>query len=225
MTLWFQVHPELAEAARTRGPVVTVLPPLSPLRPFVFLQFNCGKKTVGKIIIELFDDIVPTAAKYFLSRCLSSSAAHPEDCLVGKQVTKVLHGVCFVCTISKSQDVGGARLTSKSEPSLRHCESGVVSVRCDGNDVCIALAATLPQYDATHQVIGRVIPICMSVVETIADVPTTADDVPAQAVIISRTGKTDAHGEAEIDVVDVDKKTPDDVGRVLKSENVQRSVL
>lgn len=216
-----QVHPELAEAIRTRGPVKATLPSPSPLRPFVFLQFNVGKMVVGKVVIEVFDDIVPTAAKYFISRCVAGGT---ENCLVGKRVTRVLRGVCFVCDMNKLPD-NATRVAPKAEPSLRHCEQGAVSVRCDGNDFCIALAATLPQYDATHQVIGRVVQTSIDVVENITDVSTTADDQPAKTIVISRTGKTDVHGEVEIDVLDVELKPRDGSGSAFKSEDVQQSVL
>ena len=200
------------------------LPPPSPLRPYVFLQFSVGKKIIGKVVIEVFDDIVPTAAKYFISRCLAGSTGSAEDCLMGKRVTRVLRGVCFVCDINKLPE-NATRVSPKAEPSLRHCEQGAVSIRCDGNDLCIALAATLPQYDVTHQVFGRVIQTSMDVVENIADVSTTADDQPAKTIVISRTGKTDAHGEVEIDVLDVERKPRDGSGSAFKSEDVQQSIL
>jgi hypothetical protein len=52
---------------------VKALPDHDPHRSFVFMDISIGSKAAGRLIIELYDDIIPLGANHLKNRCLSGS--------------------------------------------------------------------------------------------------------------------------------------------------------
>lgn len=195
------------------------LPPLPPplrSRPHVYLQFSINRKDAGKVVIELFDDILPAPARHFQARCTTTA----RDTFSGTRVHKILSGATLFGGISQRYEES---VTMKREASLRHVAPGAVSLSIDGSEFGISLAKAL-QLDDTHQVVGQVVK-GLEVAEKMAELATRTDDVPCQAVVVERCGLTDYEG-----VVDVEATGPggDGVGgeeALAREEDETRNVV
>ena len=65
------VHPQIEHATQELGAsVLPALPPIDINRPHVFLDVSHGGKELGRLVIELFEDVCPVACQAFRTRCL-----------------------------------------------------------------------------------------------------------------------------------------------------------
>ena len=170
------------------------MPPLpSPLRsrPHIFLEFSISRKKIGRVVIELFDDILPAPARHVQARCTATA----RDTFAGTCIHKILGGTSIFGGKSKHYS---ETMSTKRDSSLRHVAPGTLSVSSDGSEVCFSLARAL-QLDDTHQVIGQVTK-GLDLIERIAEISTRGDDFPSQAVVIEKCGLTDADGVVDVEV-------------------------
>ncbi|MEW5309388.1 MAG: hypothetical protein WDW38_001282 [Sanguina aurantia] len=79
-------HPELEAAQAERDSALPTLPERDINHSFVFLDISIGGKPAGRVIIELFCDLLPAAGNHFRNRCLPGSSAS----LVGTSFHKLI---------------------------------------------------------------------------------------------------------------------------------------
>lgn len=167
------------------------LPPPQRSRPHVYLEFSIARRPAGRIVIELFEDLLPAPARHFQARC----AAAAPDSFAGTRVHKLLSGATIFGGRSPAYTDS---IAMRRDAGLRHAAPGAVSIAAaDGAEFCLALAQALP-LDDDYQVVGQIVK-GMEVAQKVADLAIRADDAPAAAVTVERCGWTDADGEADLE--------------------------
>ena len=190
------VHPEVRrmreEEAMGRPP--PPLPDPNPARPHVFFQFSVNRKLIEeRVIVELFDDHIPSAASHFLSLCSSSSPT--STTFQAAPVVKILR---HAAVIGGHRNGAQDPIAIRRESRLQHASPGAVSIKDDGSQFCFSLARSLHLNDS-FQVVGQIIK-GIDVVEEIAGFQTNvADDAPVVAVAVARCGGTDAEGKVNVE--------------------------
>ena len=175
-------------------------------RVHVFLDVEIGGSPAGRIICELFNDMVPSTVENFRSLCTGERG-------IGKTTGKPLHyqGCPFHRVIrgfmiqggdfSNRNGTGGESIYGgkfKDEGPLpgrkSHAKAGMLSManagpNTNGSQFFITVAPT-PHLDAKHVIFGEVIG-GMDVVRKIENVETVGRDQPSvgQRVIISACGE------------------------------------
>jgi len=140
-----------------------------PGRPHVFLDINVGRQPVGRIVIQLFSDIVPKTAENFRSLCIgdkgfgiSGKPLHYK----GSPFHRIIPGFMVQGgDFSKGDGTGGESIyngTFEDEGfSLSHSTAGYVSMANRGPDTngsqFFILTKPSTQLDRKHVVFGRVI--------------------------------------------------------------------
>ena len=176
--------------AEALGRPLPPLPQPSRSRPHVYFQLSINRKDAGKIVIELFDDLLSAPARHFQTRCTNQA----RDTFSGTRVHKIFSGATIFGGLSPKYEENSLM---KRESTLRHVAPGAVSISSDGSEFCISLAKAL-QLDDTHQVVGQIVK-GMEVAERVANLATRADDVPCQTVYIERCGLTDCEGSIDVE--------------------------
>jgi cyclophilin family peptidyl-prolyl cis-trans isomerase len=181
------VHPEVERVQREQREELKIysLPDADINRAYVFLDITISGKPAGRLVVELFDDLIPVGAGHLRTRCLHGSAGW----LQGAHFHKLMrhYGVWGGRSSAAAQ---GLRLQRNAR--LQHVEAGAVSVSLSGDEVAISLGRSLPM-DLTHQVVGRVTK-GLEVLEQISGIALMPDDSPADAIRIAKCGVTNHTG-------------------------------
>ncbi|KAL1530573.1 hypothetical protein AB1Y20_001474 [Prymnesium parvum] len=169
--------------------------------PRVFLDLQIGAKRAGRLVIELFADVVPKTAENF--RCLCTGERG-----VGKVTQKALHykNTLFHRVIkgfmmqggdfSNMNGTGGESIYGgKFEDenfTMMHNGAGVLSManagkNTNGSQFFITFRKA-EHLDEKHVVFGRVVE-GMQLVKQIEDVETGAGDRPIEPIIIAKCGE------------------------------------
>ncbi|KDD73484.1 hypothetical protein H632_c2129p0, partial [Helicosporidium sp. ATCC 50920] len=139
------VHPEVERLRQAAKEAVRPLPDPSPARPHIYLDFQ-------RLIVELFDDVAPSACSAFRARLLPGSS----DTFVGGRMLQVtpeesVRGVARGAPASASTAVSAAgTLGFQKQPVLRHTEAGTLSLSLDGAQWALGLAPA-PGLDESFQ--------------------------------------------------------------------------
>lgn len=180
---------ELAEREKNLRRPPVPLPDLDVNRSFVYMDISIGGKPAGRLVIELFDDMVPAAANSFRSRCLPGSAGG-------------LQGTLFHKLLPTYAIFGGKRTIRyesvpqlQSTNNLRHVELGVVSVSLSGDEFAISLGRSLV-LDAAYQVVGRV-HLGKEIIDSFNAIRILPNDAPREDVAIMQCGATNPQGTHE----------------------------
>lgn len=182
-------HPELERMQHSIDKQIPALPLLDVHRQYIFMDISLVNKPLGRLIIELFDDIVPAAANHLRNRCMPGSSAG----LAGTQFHKLLPHYAIYGGYSPR---AGEGMRLQPSNKLRHVEAGTVSISHNGEEIAFALSRAL-DLDKTHQVVGR-IHRGRELLDQLADLRTTpADDAPVHRVTITKCGATNHKGEHE----------------------------
>ncbi|KAK9819272.1 hypothetical protein WJX81_003438 [Elliptochloris bilobata] len=179
-------HPDLA-----RGPSSDALPSLPERdlnRQHVFFDLRQGQETLGRLLVEVFEDAAPLAARHFLNRCREGSS----EGLQGTCVHRLLPDLGLFFGTSRGHR-GGAAV--RRYPGLHHLAAGVVSISRGGEEVAITLAKAL-SLDPTHQVVGRVHGGA-ELLARLNRMRTGVDDMPFQRITVVASGLTDNQGTHE----------------------------
>lgn len=141
-------------------------------RERVFLDFQHKKVNIGRVVIELFNDIVPITTKNFRSLCTGEAGLAQSTniplCFRGSVIHRIIPGFVvqggdFTLGNGKGGEAiyPGGRFDDEKLDILNHERPMLVSMANSGPDTngsqfFITLART-PHLDGKHQVFGRVI--------------------------------------------------------------------
>eukprot|EP00884_Botryococcus_braunii_P012448 jgi/Botrbrau1/21203/Bobra.39_2s0006.1 len=143
-------HPAVKEA--TEAQTVAPLPEVDQNRPHVFIEFKSrGQRSwCGRLVIEVFEDHIPLAARWFLNRAREGMT----DCFHNTRVHRLVPDQAVFAGLTSGYRPPGVPF--KQNNKLHHVEEGCVSLSHSGAELAITIARAL-ELDATHQVVGRVI--------------------------------------------------------------------
>ncbi|CAH9124329.1 unnamed protein product [Cuscuta epithymum] len=170
-------------------------------RPRCFLDISIGGELEGRIVVELYNDVVPKTAENFRALCTGEKG-------IGPNTGVPLHykGVCFHRVIksfmvqggdiSAGDGTGGESIYGlKFEDEnfeLKHERKGMLSManagpNTNGSQFFITTTCT-PHLDGKHVVFGKVIK-GTGVLRSMEHVQTGENDCPVDDVIISDCGE------------------------------------
>ncbi|CAH7676924.1 peptidyl-prolyl cis-trans isomerase D [Phakopsora pachyrhizi] len=170
------------------------------IRPKVFFDISINSNPVGKIVFELFDDVVPKTAENFRALCTGEKGISEKSgkplCYKGSSFHRVIKS--FMCQggdFTAGNGTGGESIYGEKFEDenfiLKHQKPFLLSMAnagpgTNGSQFFITTVHT-PHLDDKHVVFGRVI-AGRSIVRMIEDTPTKNGDQPTEEVIISDCG-------------------------------------
>uniref|UniRef100_A0A4W2FSY6 Peptidyl-prolyl cis-trans isomerase D n=1 Tax=Bos indicus x Bos taurus TaxID=30522 RepID=A0A4W2FSY6_BOBOX len=199
--------------------------PSNPSNPRVFFDVDIGGERVGRIVLELFADIVPKTAENFRALCTGEKG-------IGPTTGKPLHfkGCPFHRIIKKFMIQGGESIYGEKFEDenfhYKHDKEGLLSManagsNTNGSQFFITTVPT-PHLDGKHVVFGQVIK-GMGVAKILENVEVKGEK-PAKLCVIAECGELkegddwgifpkdgsgDSHPDfpedADVDLKDVDK--------------------
>lgn len=176
-------------------------PPAPPAHPRCYLDISIGGELEGRLVIELYSDVVPKTAENFRALCTGEKG-------IGPHTGAPLHykGVCFHRIIrgfmlqggdiSAGNGTGGESIYGlKFEDEnfeLKHGRKGMLSMANTGPDTngsqFFITTTRTSHLDGKHVVFGKVIK-GMGVVRAIEHVTTLEGDCPSLDVVIVDCGE------------------------------------
>jgi peptidylprolyl isomerase len=160
--------------------------------PRVFFDITLGGAPAGRVVFELFADVVPTTAENFRALCTgekgvgnSGKALHYK----GSKFHRVISA--FMCQggdFTRGNGTGGESIYGEKFADenfkLKHTTPGLLSManagpNTNGSQFFIVTADSTPWLDGNHTNFGRVV-AGQDVVETIGTTATGANDRPVE---------------------------------------------
>ena len=185
--------------------------------PRVFLDLHIGARRAGRIVIELFADVVPRTAENF--RCLCTGERG-----LGKNTQKLLHfkntlfhrvikgfmmqgGDFSAMNGTGGESIYGGKFEDENLDVLQHNSAGIVSMansgrNTNGSQFFITFRKT-EHLDGKHVVVGRVVE-GMQLVHAIEKCETDGNDRPIEPIVVARSG------ELELVQVEVEESESDE---------------
>merc|ERR1712137_958552 len=164
--------------------------------PRVFLDISIGDKEIGRVVFELFADVVPKTAENFRVLC-SGERADEGLTYKGSTFHRVIKGFMIQGgDFTNGNGTGGESIygTKFNDENFvsTHTEAGLLSMansgpNTNGSQFFITSGPT-PHLDGKHVVFGRVTK-GMDIVEKIENLETGSDDKPAEDVVVSDCGE------------------------------------
>ncbi|KAM0952541.1 putative peptidylprolyl isomerase [Dioscorea sansibarensis] len=178
--------------------------------PRCFLDISIGGEMEGRVVVELFADVVPRTAENFRALCTGEKGVGPNTGVPlhfkGSCFHRVIKGFMIQGgDISAGDGTGGESIYGvKFEDEnfeLKHERKGMLSMansgpNTNGSQFFITTTRT-PHLDGKHVVFGRVIK-GMGVVRSAEHAPTGDGDCPTVDVIIADCGQIPDGGELGI---------------------------
>ena len=169
--------------------------------PTVYLDISIGRRSVGRLSIELFSDTTPKTAENFRALCTgergTSALSNRQLTIEGCKFHRVIGG--FMAQggdFTKGDGTGGESIYGakfRDENFIRkHTSPGMLSMansgpNTNGSQFFLTFKAT-PHLDGRHVVFGQVID-GMNVLKVIESVATDKTDRPKQDVTIDACGQ------------------------------------
>ncbi|KAI6222520.1 Peptidyl-prolyl cis-trans isomerase [Aphelenchoides besseyi] len=166
--------------------------------PIVFLQMAAGGAPIGRIVIELFANVVPRTAENFRQLC--TGEMKKDGVPIGYKNSQ-FHRVIKDFMVQGGDFVNGdgTGMTSIYGPKfadenfdLKHTEAGILSMANAGEDTngCqfFITCAKCDFLDGKHVVFGRVIDGLLTV-RKIENVPTGQNGKPKVPVVVEQCGE------------------------------------
>ncbi|KAK8716695.1 hypothetical protein V6N13_043999 [Hibiscus sabdariffa] len=171
------------------------------VNPRCYLDICIGGELEGRIVIELYKDVVPKTAENFRALCTGEKGVGPNTGASlhykGVRFHRIIRGFMIQGgDISAGDGTGGESIYGlKFEDEnfeLKHERKGILSMHnmgpnTNGSQFFITTTRT-PHLDGKHTVFGKVIK-GMGVVRSIEHVATEFGDYPTQEVIIADCGE------------------------------------
>ncbi|ETO10517.1 hypothetical protein RFI_26861 [Reticulomyxa filosa] len=173
----------------------------SSSRPEVFLDISIAGERVGKIIIELFNDICPKTCENFRCLCTGEKGISKKSekplCYKGNKFHRVIKNFMIQAgDITRGNGMGGESIFEKEEFEdenfqLKHDTEGLISManrgpNTNGSQFFIACGPA-PHLDNKHVVFGKVIS-GMKIVRAIENIPVNLKNRPKFPVEIVECG-------------------------------------
>jgi len=189
------VHPELEQRAASSAEAAPGLPASDAERPHVFFELvriaatTQLRETVGTLVVEVFEDIVPAAGKAFVLRATGGGAGLGG--LVRYENTEIHRVVPGVRIDGGQQSVSNGKTgavpleQTAAGRGLPHA-AGAVSLSAQGPTFTVAVAAC-PHLDGEQQVVGRVTS-GMDVLEKLSETKVDDDFAPFERVYVGTCG-------------------------------------
>ena len=188
------VHPELEQRAASAAEAAPGLPASDAERPHVFFELvrisaTRQRETVGTLVVEVFEDIVPAAGKAFVLRATGGGAGLGG--LVryeNTEIHRLVRGVRVdggVQSVSAGQTGGVPLEPTAAGRRLPHAATAV-SLSTAGPTFTVAIAAC-PHLDGEQQVVGRVTS-GMEVLEKLSETKVDDDFAPFERVYVGTCG-------------------------------------
>lgn len=176
--------------------------------PRVYFDISIGGELEGRIVIELFADVVPKTAENFRSLCTGEKGIGPHTNVPLHFKNSIFHRVVkgFMIQggdISASDGTGGESIYGPNFEDenfdLKHERKGILSMantgpNTNGSQFFITTTRT-PHLDGKHVVFGKVVK-GIGVVRSVELGPVGENDRPEQDVVIADCGEI-AEGEDE----------------------------
>ena len=168
--------------------------------PQVFFDISIGGSPAGRVVFELFADVVPRTAENFRALCTgekgNGQSGKPLH-FKGSAFHRIIKG--FMCQggdFTRGNGTGGESIYGnkfKDENfTLKHTGKGILSMANAGPNtngsqffICTDMSSWL---DGKHVVFGKVVS-GYNVVEMMENTPTGAQDKPRQAIVIEDCGQ------------------------------------
>ncbi|XP_051145406.1 peptidyl-prolyl cis-trans isomerase CYP40 isoform X2 [Andrographis paniculata] len=170
-------------------------------RPRCFLDISIGDELEGRIVVELYDDVVPKTAENFRALCTGEKGIGPNTGVPlhykGSRFHRVIKSFMIQGgDISAGDGTGGESIYGlKFEDEnfeLKHERKGMLSMANAGPDTngsqFFITTTRTSNLDGKHVVFGKVIK-GMGVVRSVEHVTTGDNDCPTVDVIISDCGE------------------------------------
>ncbi|KAJ4828371.1 Peptidyl-prolyl cis-trans isomerase cyp40 [Turnera subulata] len=171
------------------------------VKPRCFLDISIGGELEGRIVVELYTDVVPKTAENFRALCTGEKGIGPNTGsplhYKGVRFHRVIRGFMIQGgDLSAGNGTGGESIYGlKFEDEnfdLKHERKGMLSMANSGPDTngsqFFITTARTSHLDGKHVVFGRVIK-GMGVVRSIEHVTTEEGDCPTQDVVIADCGE------------------------------------
>lgn len=172
----------------------------SPSNPRVFFEITIGGKAAGKIVMELYKNIVPRTAENFrqlcTGECKKTAKGRPFS-YRGTIFHRIIQGFMMQGgDFTDFNGTGGESIYGRTFPDenfkVRHTQKGLLSManagkNTNGSQFFITFSAT-PHLDGKHTVFGRVesgYDIC----QKIEKLRTNNQDMPYERVVIASCGE------------------------------------
>merc|ERR1712213_189382 len=211
-------------------------------RPLVSLEIENDSEILGKIVIELFNDLVPKTAENFRALCTgerglgatTDKPLHYKNCIFHRVISKfMLQGGDFQFgNGTGGESIYGAKFDDEGFP-MKHDTPGLLSMANSGpntNGSQFFITTSRPSHlNGKHVIFGRVLK-GMGLVKEIEEMKTEANDVPQKPVSIADCGEfpvdTKDYGLSEDDgTEDVYPSYPEDMDLDFFLEDNQAKVL
>ncbi|CAL1372512.1 unnamed protein product [Linum trigynum] len=170
-------------------------------RPRVFFDISIGGELEGRVIVELYNDVVPKTAENFRALCTGEKGIGPNTGVPlhfkGCRFHRVIKG--FMAQggdISAGDGTGGESIYGlkfdDENFELKHERKGMLSMansgpNTNGSQFFITTTRT-SHLDGKHVVFGRIVK-GMGVVRSVEHVPTAEGDIPTLDVTIAECGE------------------------------------
>ena len=175
--------------------------------PRVFFDIRIGSRPVGRLVFELFADVVPRTAENFRALCtgelgvVRGTRLHFKGCTFHRIIPGFMaQGGDF----TNHDGTGGKSIYGDKFADenfrVKHREPGLLSManagkNTNGSQFFITFDRT-PHLDGRHVVFGRLVEGMYDVLRVIEKIQTDSRDKPRQPVVISNCGQLE---EAEAD--------------------------